>query len=349
MSALRVLQAMAGARHGGAEAFFMRLTVALSRAGLDQHIVMRSDPVRAGKLRTAGIEPVQLRFGGVFDVGTRLALARELSAYRPHVVLTWMSRATQLMPPRFLTGGKYVHVARLGGYYDLKYYRRCDHLVGNTRKIVEYIRDGGWPADRVHYLPNFVDVPHAAPADRAALETPSDATVVLGLGRLHANKAFDVALAAIARTKDVWFWLAGEGELRAALEADAVRLGIRERVRFLGWRDDTAALLAAADILICPSRHEPLGNVVIEGWAARRPVIAAASDGPAALIKDGESGLLVPVNDADALASAIQRVAQEPQLAARLAAGGHAAYESEFTEAAVVRRYLDFFDRIARK
>ena len=346
MTGLRVLQAMAGAPHGGAEAFFTRLVIALHRAGLSQRVVIRRDAARAAKLRAAGIEPIELPFGGLLDIATPLALARVLRDFRPQIVLSWMSRATRMMPPRMLAGG-YTHAARLGGYYDLKYYRRCDHLVGNTRAIVDYARKGGWAAERVHYLPNFVDAAPAKPVDRAQFDTPQDATLVLGLGRLHPNKGFDAALDAVAKLDGVWFWLAGEGELREPLAAQARRLGIEERVRFLGWREDIAALLASADMLVCPSRHEPLGNVVIEAWAQARPVVAAASDGPAALIVDGKSGLLTPVDDAEALAAAIRRVASDPALAAQLAAGGRAAYESGFTEAAVVRDYLDFFKRIA--
>jgi glycosyltransferase involved in cell wall biosynthesis len=171
--------------------------------------------------------------------------------------------------------------------------------------------------------------------------------LALALGRLHENKGFDVALEALARVPDLYLWIAGEGPLAEALKAQARRLAVMPRVRFLGWRDDVASLLATADMLICPSRHEPLGNVVIEAWAHRCPVIAAASDGPRGLIAAGRDGLLVPVNDAEALAGAMHRVADDRALAAALAAAGRASYESRFTETAVVRDYLDFFARIA--
>ena len=128
----------------------------------------------------------------------------------------------------------------------------------------------------------------------------------------------------------------------------AAELGVAGRARFLGWRDDTADLLAAADILACPSRHEPLGNVVIEGWAHGLPVVAAASDGPRELVRDGETGLLVPVEDAAALAAALASVIADGPLRARLTAAGRAAYEADFTEARVVARYLAFFAAIER-
>jgi glycosyltransferase involved in cell wall biosynthesis len=100
-------------------------------------------------------------------------------------------------------------------------------------------------------------------------------------------------------------------------------------------------------MIVVPSRHEPLGNVVLEAWAQRRPVVAAASQGPSALIRNGESGLLVPVDDAAALAAAIRRVIAEPGLAARLVEGGWDAFQADYTEAKSVTRYLELFERLA--
>src|SRR5262249_27760205 len=162
--------------------------------------------------------------------------------------------------------GDFVHVARLGGYYNLKYYRDCDHLIGNTRDIVAYLVDHGWPSERAHYLPNLVAAERAPPVPRASLDTPLGVPLALALGRLHPNKGLDTLLTALAMVPDLHFWLAGEGALRAALEGQARSLGLAARVRFLGWRDDPAALLAAADLLVSSSRREPLGNVVIEAW-----------------------------------------------------------------------------------
>jgi glycosyltransferase involved in cell wall biosynthesis len=340
---MRLLQAMAGARHGGAENFFVRLAIALARAGEEQRLLIRRDGERAAILRRAGLAVEELPFGGWLDRATRRGFRAAIAAFRPQIVLTWMNRATRLCPR-----GDFVHVGRLGGYYDLKYYRQCDHLVANTRDIAAYLGRAGWPAEHTHYLPNFVAADAAERLPRAACATPEDIPLALALGRLHVNKAFDMLLAALARVPRVHLWLAGEGALRPALERQARTLGLEGRVRFLGWREDTAALLAAADFLVCPSRHEPLGNVVIEAWAAGVPVVAAASAGPAALIADGISGLLVPVDDAAALARAIERLAADETLRRRLAAGGHAAHAAEFAEARVVGLYRDLFARVAR-
>jgi glycosyltransferase involved in cell wall biosynthesis len=339
---MRLLQAMGGAQHGGAEAFFLRLVLALHRAGEDQLVLLRHS-THAAALREGGVATLELPFGGLLDLATKPGFRRAVEEYRPDIVLTWMSRASRLCPV-----GDFVHVARLGGYYDLKNYRRCDYLIGNTRDLVDSFIRQGWPAERAHYLPNFVDDVRVAPIARAKLGTPDCVPVALALGRLHKNKAFDVLLRALARVPRLHLWLAGAGELQDELEREAAALGIAERVRFLGWREDGAALLAAADFLVCPSRHEPLGNVVIEAWAAGVPVVAAASIGPRELIEDGSSGLLVPVEDDAALAGAMARLIDDPRLRAELARAGRAAYEAEFTEARVVTRYREFLAVAAR-
>ncbi len=340
---MRVLQALGGARHGGAEQFFLRLVAALHRAGQDQLALVRH-AAHAAHLRAAGVAVHELPFGGALDWRTGRGFRRAIAAYLPDIILTWMSRASRLCPR-----GEFVHVARLGGYYDLKHYRNCDHLIGNTRDLVAYFIAEGWPQHRAHYLPNFVEEPGAAAAERSSVGTPEGVPLALALGRLHPNKGFDLLIDALAQVPGLHLWIAGAGALRSALERQAAGLGLGERVRFLGWREDTAALLAAADLLVCASRHEPLGNVVIEAWAAARPVVAAASAGPRQLIREGESGLLVPVDDAAALAAALRQVTGDAALRRRLAAGGRAAYEAEFTEARVVAQYRAFFAEVAAR
>ena len=344
---LRVLQAMAGANPGGAEMFFVRLVRALRDAGIDQHIVVKRNAYAAKRLREYGLEPEEFAFGGWLDLTTRGNFRRAIERFEPQIVLTWMNRATRYTP-RDVSPSSVVHVGRLGGYYNLKYYRQCDHLIANTRDIADYLVGHGRSADAVHYLPNFADATVMPAAARHALNTPPDAPLLLALGRLHANKAFDVLLAALVDVPDAFLWLGGTGKLDDELRGQAARLGVDERVRFLGWRDDAAALYAAADLYVCPSRIEPLGNVVIEAWAHNTPVVAAAAAGPVSLIADGTSGLLVPIDDAAALASAINRALASPNLATALAEEGRRRYEQEFTEAAVVEQYVKFFETVAR-
>jgi glycosyltransferase involved in cell wall biosynthesis len=339
----RILQAMAGAPHGGAEAFFERLSVALHHAGETQQLVIRREPSRAARLRAAGLPVEELAFCRAFDFLSARRFAATARTFEPRVVLTWMSRATIYCPR-----GDFVHAARLGGYYDLRYYKNCHHLIGNTRGLTQWMMKEGWPAERVHYLPNFAEIAPAPPVPRASLDTPADAPLAIALGRLHPNKGFDTLLAAVAKVPGLYLWLAGEGALRAALRRQASSLGIEDRVRFLGWRQDVGALLAAADMLVCSSRREPLGNTIIEAWAARKPVAACAAAGPAELIEHDKTGLLVPIDNAALLADAMRALVQDKAHAQELAEAGYAAFETQFSEPRAVARYREFFATVTR-
>ena len=341
---MRVMQCMAGAKHGGAEAFFTRLVLALHRAGLDQRVILRREPGREKQLSEGGVAAHPMAFGGKLDISTRLSLRREIADFQPAGGLSWMNRAAGFCPnPK----GRFVHCGRLGGYYDLKYYRTCAHLIGNTDGIRNYLIEQGWPAERAHYLPNFVAADNARPVSRRTLSTPDDGAVILALGRLHQNKAFDVLIEAMRRLPDVYLWLAGAGPLEADLRKQAVHFGVAPRIRFLGWRDNPAALYAAADLVVCPSRIEPLGNVVLEAWARQRPIVATAADGPEELIRDGENGLLVPMDDPGALAAAINRVLSSPAAAQAMVTNAHDDYMADYSEGVVVAKYLEFFNQVA--
>jgi glycosyltransferase involved in cell wall biosynthesis len=332
---------MAGAPEGGAELFYERLCAALARAGDAVLPIMRRDAGGAGRLRQAGLDPVEYAFGGALDLRTRWRVGAALRRFAPRVAVAWMGRAARLTPP-----GDFVLVGRLGGYYDLRQFAHCDHLVANTQGLADWIKAGGVPAGRVHVLPNFS--PDHAGATPAALPTPQGAPVVLAMGRLHRNKGFDVLLAALARLPSVHGVIAGEGPERASLLALARRAGIADRVHFVGWRRDTAALLAACDVLVCASRSEVLGNVILDGFSAGKPVVAAMSAGPMELIESGRTGVLVQVESGVALAAGLAAVLQNPDMARSIAAAGRQVFQTSYCEAAVLARWRAFLGSVEK-
>src|SRR3546814_13705197 len=113
----RLLQALAGAPQGGAEKHFLRLCLALQRAGVDQRVVIRPHPQSLAVLRAGGIEPVTAPFGGLFDWQTGAILRREIDRFRPALALTYMSR-----PPAPMPQGPLLPVPRRRGPNNLHYY-----------------------------------------------------------------------------------------------------------------------------------------------------------------------------------------------------------------------------------
>jgi glycosyltransferase involved in cell wall biosynthesis len=339
---MKSAQVMAGAAVGGAELFYERLCTALHQSGDAVLPVIRRAPDRAYRLRRAGLAPHQLRFGN-HEIATRLRLGAYLRRESPEVVVAWMGRAAAATPR-----GPWTLVGRLGGNYDLRRFRRCRHLVGNTRAIADWIIAEGWPADRVHHLPNFVpDLLGATPADRLHLAVPPEAPLILALGRLHPVKGFDLLIRAVAALPGAHLVIAGAGTEDAALAALAAELRIADRVHLPGWRTDTDSLLAACDVFVCPSRSEPLGNAVLEAWSAARPVIATEAEGPRALIRAGIDGLLVKLADPAALTQAIAALLADRTRAAAIAAAGRARYLEGFGEAEVVGAWRQFLRSVA--
>ena len=361
---MKTAHLMAGADQGGAELFYERLIPALHEAGETLLPIIRRNPARAARLAQAGTPPLQLAFGGRLDLLTRPRIRRALARFAPRVAVAWMGRAARHTP-----AGPYILVGRLGGTYSLSRFAQCDHLVGNTPGMVAWLRAQGFPPARTHLIPNFAPdlAPNLAPdlapnlaanlapnlaanlapgpanaTPPADLPAPPGAPKILAMGRLHRAKAFDVLIAALVRLPAAHGFIAGEGPERAALTALARQAGLAERLTFLGWRTDTAALLAACDVLVCPSRHEPLGNVILEAFSARKPVVAAMAEGPSWLLEGGTRGILVPTDSAVALAAGIEGMLDNPDMAARMAQAGRAHYEANFSPPAIVKAWQDF-------
>lgn len=336
---LRIVQALAGAPVGGAENFYTRLTASLAGdPGLEQHAFTRRNPAREAALRAAGVPVQRFRFGGPLDLVDHWVYQRALRRLAPDIVMTWMNRASANTPR-----GPWRLVNRLGHYYNLRHYRHADHWIGITRGICDYLVREGLPANRISCIGNFADETLLPTPPRDSFQTPADQPILLAAGRLHENKGFDVLLEALCKVQSATLWLAGDGPLRRALTDQAAALGVAERVRFLGWRQDVGALMQAADLFICPSRHEGLGSIVVEAWFRRVPLIATASQGPAELITDGETGRLTPIDDAAALAAAIQDLLHTPERARELAARAHQAYQQRFSREVITRAYGELY------
>ena len=340
---MRIFHIIAGGRFGGAETFFLDLVEALSHRSLCQHAFTRPFPERLARLDQSECTTTTARMGGPLDFFSKHKLTRSLQTTAPDVALSWMSRAAHLAQP-----GPWVNVGRLGGYYDLKYYSSCDYLICNTPNIVQHCIDHGWPSEKVDYIPNFSPSVECTPIGKASLFTPEDAPVLLVLARLEDSKGVDVALRAVQDVPGAYLWIAGTGSKDGALRSWSKSLGIDDRVRFLGWRTDREALLKSADICLVPSRQEPFGNVIVNAWTNGVPVVAAACAGPSFLIENETNGLLVPIDDSQALANAVQRLLSDRSLTERLTLGGGKLAEGPFSKNVVVDAYCGLFDRLVK-
>lgn len=340
---------MAGAAHGGAETAFIDMCVAMHEAGETIEVVTRANDVRVPPLQKAGIVVHTLPFGGSVDVFTTWKMRKIIKQFKPDIVQTWMSRGSAKTPRwhKNMDIPRYLVVARLGGYYKMKYFKSVDYFVTITPDIKRYLEGEGVAPEAVRHINNFAETEEISEAiDRAEYGTPEEAPLLLGLGRLHDSKAFDTLIRVAADIPKAHLWIAGEGPQRTELENLIETLGVSDRVKLLGWRSDRAALFQAADICVFSSRYEPFGTVFVQSWAQKTPVVTTTADGPRQFVRDGEDGLVVEIDDEAAMKVAIERVINDRALAETMVINGYKRYQGEFTKERCVQAYLEYYHDI---
>lgn len=340
---LRVGQVLAGAEAGGAEYMFARTTAALARhTQVEQHAFLRPHQRWLDVLTADDVPASTFRFGGLLDLATRPKLQRAAEAFDPDVVLCWMSRAARFGPV-----GRWTLAARLGGYYPLKYYRNCTAFIGISKGLCDYLIGEGVPASAVHHIPNFAGERGVTPAkSRAEIGVPDDVPLLLGVGRLHVNKAFDTLIRTLPNVPDAHLVLAGEGPERESLTKLAEELGVGSRLHLLGWVDNVPAYLEMADVFVCSSRIEPLGSIVPEAWAYGAPMVAARAAGPAEMITHEHDGLLCDIDDVEVMTANINTLLSDRALARKLVAAGTATYAETYERDKILGRFVDFFEAV---
>jgi glycosyltransferase involved in cell wall biosynthesis len=227
---------------------------------------------------------------------------------------------------------------------------RVDTVVAVSRDVREELVRFGIPPERVVHIPNGVDTRRFAPvADRETLRQRMElrGRVAVFVGRLDAQKGVDILLAAWPRVAaalpDARLLIIGAGPDEAALRAQAAGLPAAARPVWCGERDDVAPYLQGADAVVLPSRAEGLSNALLEAMACGAACVASRIGGNDELIEDGRTGVLVPPNDAPALAQAMSRLLAAPDEARRLGLAARAAVEQDYAMDAVVERYASLY------
>jgi glycosyltransferase involved in cell wall biosynthesis len=349
---LRVVHLVSSLAIGGMEQFVLRLARAQRAAGHPVSVLSIREGPLAEDARTAGV-PARV-LGGRSKVTRVLSGIAHFARTRPHILHVHN-------PPSLPYGmiGRRVSGARLvmthHGQLELDVLspaaqRRIDALVAVSDAVRNALTSQGM-ADRrgsVTVVRNGVEMPaprRGRSEVRAdlGLTTECVGIIVARIDRFKGHRTLLRVLAEYAR-KDLVVLVAGDGPERAAIEAEAQGLRLAPtRVRFLGFRSDVADLLAAADFFVLPSLTEGLPLSVLEAMAAALPVISTPVGGVPEVVRDGEEGLLVPVDDGAALGQAIDQLARDPGLRKRLASAARRRAEQSFSFDNMARRYEELY------
>jgi glycosyltransferase involved in cell wall biosynthesis len=288
---------------------------------------------------------------GDADVGFVLRLRRVLRSARPDVLHLHSRRGADVLGAIAgrLAGVPVVLSRRVDNpesraWVALKY-RLHDRVIAISQGIADVLAAEGVAPGKLRVVRSSLDpAPWRSPESRAAFcaafGVPEDAVLIGVVAQLIERKGHRVlfdALRSLAspRVRVICF---GQGPLRESLEREAADLG--ESVRFAGFRTDLGRWLGALDLLVHPALMEGLGVSLLQASAAGVPIIASCAGGMPEAVADEESGLLVAPGDAAALAAALKRLIDDPDLRRRLGAQGRARIEREFSVETMVRGNL---------
>jgi glycosyltransferase involved in cell wall biosynthesis len=335
---------------GGSERHLLTLLPALAERGVDVSFVGLDDPAGVLEPFYAELAVSYERLSAPRDLDPALAvrLARSLRSRRPDLVHTHLVHADAygaLAPRTRLVSTKHNPDPFRAGpfrFVERALTRRSARVIAISEAVRRFCIDRvGLPAGKVEVVHYGLDaLPRAWGANpRLELRRP----LLLAVCRLEAQKGLDTALRALADVPEATLLVLGEGPDRAALESLASSLGVRGRVLLPGRVGDVAALYSQADLVVHPARWEGFGLAMLEAMLASKPVVAARAGSAPELVADGRTGLLVPVDDARALADAVSSLLLDRGKAAAMGAAGLEQARSEFSVARMAERTLALY------
>lgn len=329
---MRVVLVMTGGGGGGLQQSIVPYAAALLRAGHEVlAIILKGTPFEH-ELRALGIQVVVTRWPRKplpFAWMQAQTIRRAATDFGAEIAIGFASKG--LTPAQIAFQGRMPVLTRCGATRSstVRKLLNADGVIATSDEMRAIILDMGMPADRVHLLPNFL-----TGDARDHSDTAGSVPTVGGLGRLVPRKGFDLLVGACgilrSRGLDHRLVIGGKGAQATRLAQQARNLGVE--ASFPGWIDNARkpAFFDDIDVFVCPSRDEPFGFIYLEAMQAGVPVVTTDTVGARFIFTAGTDALLVPQDDAEAMADAIARLLEDPSLRRRLATTARRSFLERF-------------------
>jgi L-malate glycosyltransferase len=327
----------------------------------------------AGELRIRakeGLELVPLTPKTEMDLAAAWRLSRLIRQLRPDVIHahdphgvamaalalsmgSGSSRTVPAAPP--LVAARRVDFHMKGNALSRWKYRQVDCFICASEAIRRMIVTDGVPAARTVTVHEGIDLGHvqAAPAANlhAELWLPHHAPIVGNVAALVPHKGqrhlIEAAVLVLKKVPDARFVIAGEGELRESLERQIREHRLEKHVFLVGFRPDVLSVHKAFDLFVMSSVTEGLGTSLLDAMACGKPIVATTAGGMPEVVRNGETGLLVPPRDHEAMADAIVQLLTDEHARRRMGAAGDARVREHFSAERMVQDTLAVYRRVA--
>ncbi len=346
---------------GGSERHLLTLLPALAEQGLDVSFVGLDDPEgRLGEFY-ASLEGSHVPFARIpapRDADPALAwrLARALTRCRADLVHTHLVHADlygALASRAPLVSTKHNDDPFRGGAFRLVerlLARRARRMISITEALKRFnVERVGLPAAKIDVVHYGIDGVPTAWAANPPIELPAGARMLLAVARLERQKGVDIAIEALRQVHEqhpeAVLVVLGEGPEREALAGLARRIGVGDAVLLPGRVGDVAWFLRRCELLVHPARWEGFGLALLEAMSASRPVVATNVSSIPEIVVDRQTGLLVPPEDARAVARAVGALLEDRSLAAGYGEAGARRAAEEFSAAAMARKTIEVYER----
>lgn len=352
---MRIVHVLHSHGYGGAESHALLMMKLQREAGHEVCYAGPMDSWLGRECEKAGIACEHIPMHGLFDLWSHWKLRSLLKRVRADIVHGHLIRGAMYAGRAGHRQSAPVALCTAHATTARTHMQRCAHIIAVSGAVRDGLLAAGYAERDVSLVYNGVPEGPMAPSSeqRAALRTelgiPFDTFAVAHVGRFVRDKGQDLLVQAMRSVPaGVHLYLIGDPatdfgrEVQALLTAEPA---LAARVHCLGFRPDVQRLLPAFDAFALASRREALSIAVIEAFAARVPVVATRVGGVPEIVRHEDTGLLVPTEDAAALAQGITRLSTDADLRARLVAGGEQLYKTQLTARSMLERTLALYQR----
>ncbi len=353
----------------GAERVIFNLAIEQIKRGFDTKVVYFKRSGRNSFLESLhehGIPVYVIPSTGKLDIGAFLALRRicldsppqilHSHGYKGYIfsaILKRISNSFIIVSTKHIStdSSSRIQIYDYLGDTSLKFF---DWIIAVSDFTKESLVERHIPADKIEVIHNGVDIPingrEAGDRLRSELKLGPDSKLIGFIGRLTPQKGISYLLEAArivsAETKDIYFVLIGDGELREDTESFISSNNLEERVLTLGWRKDATELLRDIDILLLPSLFEGTPMIMLESMALGVPVVGSAVGGISEVIEDRESGLLIKPCDPDAIVSSIHELLENRELAEKISRNSIEEIKTRYSSEHMTEMYNETYTRL---